>query len=102
MKISISSIFVGPRLRKSSERAVTELAASMEQLGLLQPIGVKKRSGWGLRYELSYGLHRLLAAKELGWREIECTVGDSKLASKGQIVENTHRAELSALEGAEN
>ena len=50
---------------------VSELAASIKERGLLQPITVAERNG---RYEIVYGDRRFLAHQELGLDEIVCVV----------------------------
>jgi ParB family chromosome partitioning protein len=80
---------------------VDQLAASLDAIGLLQPIIV--RPGEGTLWYLVAGHHRLSAAKKLGWGLIPAIVVsvsdiDAKMA---EIAENLHRAELTSLERAE-
>lgn len=57
--------------RTPSDEAVTRMTVSLEDLGLLMPIGVTHAS------VLIFGGIRLAAAKQLGWTEIEARVFDS-------------------------
>jgi len=57
---------------KGIEPDVEELAASMQSVGLLQPISVTPTAY--KRYTLIIGLRRLLAAKMLKWETIESQV----------------------------
>ena len=53
------------------EDALCELASSMHQAGLLQPILVRSK---GERFEIVAGERRFRAAKLLGWASIPCQV----------------------------
>ncbi len=68
MKIQIFQINVNDGRREVDPDAVQEMADSISKVGLLNPITVDQD------YTLIAGLHRLEAAKLLGWTEIECTV----------------------------
>jgi ParB-like chromosome segregation protein Spo0J len=96
-KIPINEIHIGPRMRALDQRAVEDLAKSMEVIGQISPITVRRTEKG---YELVAGLHRLEGARLLGWREIAAVifVGSAADARKWEIAENLHRAELTALE----
>lgn len=51
---------------------LSELMLSLKKDGLLQPIGVRKISSG--KYEAVWGNRRLIAAKKLGWTEIDAHV----------------------------
>ena len=70
MKIKISDIKINPGRRKAKLEPVAELAKSIAAVGLLNPITVTEDR------TLVAGLHRLEAAKRLGWTEIECAFTD--------------------------
>lgn len=70
MKIKISDIKINPGRRKAKLEPVAELAKSFAAVGLLNPITVTEDR------TLVAGLHRLEAAKRLGWTEIECAFTD--------------------------
>ncbi len=67
MKISIDKIKARKRVRKDVG-SIQELKESMRKRGLISPITVTKK------FELLAGFRRLQAARELGWKEIECMV----------------------------
>jgi ParB family chromosome partitioning protein len=96
--IPIASIKVKNRLRPLDDAKVAELAESIAQVGLLQPIGVRPDG------TLVYGYHRLEACKQLGWTEIPAVVvdGDDLHAELAEITENLIRNELTLLERAEH
>lgn len=57
-----------------SRESIEELATSMKKLGLLQSILLRKNT---TGYEIEAGHRRFLAAKLLGWDEIEAKILDS-------------------------
>ncbi|MHA6687662.1 ParB/RepB/Spo0J family partition protein [Mesorhizobium sp. A556] len=83
--------------RQRSYEALAELEASINKIGLINPIRVR---AVGDAYEVIAGAHRLQALDLLGWREIPCiiTTDDDIAAEMAMIAENLHRAELTALE----
>ena len=94
-KIAISKIVVPPKRR--ALRDVSELALSIQEIGLLQPIVVTTD------HRLVAGLHRLEACRSLGWTSIPASVVRlSQLkAELAELDENMERAELTVLERAE-
>lgn len=94
MKIQTFQIKVNEGRRKASPEAVHKLADSISEVGLLNPITVDQN------YNLIAGLHRLEAAKLLGWAEIECTVSDLSglLVQLAEIDENLIRRGLDRME----
>lgn len=94
MQIPISQINVSEGRREADQEAVQELMDSISKVGLLNPITVDQE------YALIAGLHRLEAAKLLGWTEIECTVSslEGLLAELAEVDENVVRRGLSAVE----
>ena len=94
MKVRINEIKVNPGRRTALEHDVEELAFSISEIGLLNPITLTGD------YTLVAGLHRLEAAKLLGWTEIECVVSeaDGLQAELAEIDENFVRAGLSHRE----
>ncbi len=94
MRIAINEIKVGPGRRETQPEAVRELADSISEVGLLNPITVNQEN------TLIAGFHRLEAAKLLGWKEIECTVSrlDSLQAKLAEIDENFVRVELGSVD----
>jgi ParB family transcriptional regulator, chromosome partitioning protein len=110
MKIEI--ITVGPRRRELDPAKVDALADSMRTIGQLQSIVVAPRTmrtSEGKRVEYGFrlvaGLHRIEAAKRLGWKDIRAIVArpKNKLHRElREIDENLIRADLSELERAEH
>ena len=94
MKIKISDIKVNPGRREVKQEPVEELAKSIAAVGLLNPITLTGD------HTLVAGLHRLEAAKQLGWTEIESTiVGMSSLQVElAEIDENIVRTRLTHQE----
>ena len=94
MRVLIDQIRVGPGRREVQPEHIRELAGSFKEVGLLNPITV------GQDYTLIAGLHRLEAAKLLGWTEIECTVSEltGLQAELAEIDENFVRVELGSME----
>ncbi len=127
-QIALDEIYVPRDRRALQPDKVADLAQSMKVLGLLSPVGVR----WVRKeiilpnaltvkgaYHLVYGLHRLAAARQLGWKEIPCQIlfsstaavenphalnmqGSDRHAWMVEIAENLHRAELTALERSEH
>ena len=87
------------------EDDITELAASIKEVGLLQPIVVRRREhgdDGGADYELIMGERRLRAAKEAGLETIPAVVryaADEDLL-RDALLENLHRVQLNPLEEA--
>jgi ParB family chromosome partitioning protein len=82
------------------EQALAELASSMHQSGLLQPV-VVRRAGDG-RYELIAGERRWRAAERLGWAEIPAVIrdADDRTLLALALIENLQRDALSAIDEA--
>ena len=102
MQIPISDIIVKERKRKINTEKVKELAESIAQIGMLQPIGIRPDK------TLVFGYHRLAAANMLGWETVPVVIVDDSgddgglKAELAEIDENLARAELTILERAEH
>ncbi|OUO44466.1 ParB/RepB/Spo0J family partition protein [Flavonifractor sp. An306] len=85
--------------RHFSREGLEELAASIAEHGVLQPLSVR-RGGQG--YELISGERRLRAAKLAGLAEVPCIVVnvDSQGSSLLALVENLQRRDLDFVEEA--
>ncbi len=94
MKITISEIKINPGRRPASLDGIDELAQSISEIGLLNPITIHQD------HTRVAGLHRLEAAKTLGWTEIECSIRnfDALQAELAEIDENVVRTALSVIE----
>jgi ParB family chromosome partitioning protein len=88
-----------PRTRFDDE-TIDSLAASIREVGILQPIVVRRVAG---RYELIAGERRLRAARKAGLATIPAVVRDSDDADilREAIIENIHREDLGPIELAE-
>lgn len=81
------------------EEALTELAQSIREHGILQPLSVRRVEGC---YELIAGERRLRAAQLAGLTEIPCIVMnmDEKESGMAAMVENLQRQDLDFIEEA--
>ena len=81
------------------EDALEELAESIRQHGILQPLSVRRV---GVSYELIAGERRLRAAQRAGLTEIPCIVMnmDEKESGLTALVENLQRQDLDYIEEA--
>jgi ParB family transcriptional regulator, chromosome partitioning protein len=88
-----------PRKRFDDAR-LEELAASIRELGVVEPILVRRQ---GQRYRIVAGERRWRAAQRAGLKEIPAIVREASDAQAFQIalVENVQRADLNAIEEAE-
>ena len=91
MLVQISEIKINSGRREALPGDVKELADSIAEVGLINPIMVDQS------YTLIAGLHRLEAMKLLGRSEIECTVSDldGLQVALAEIDENFVRKDLS-------
>lgn len=88
-----------PRTR-FDETALDELATSIKELGVVQPIVVRKRAAGG--FEIIAGERRWRAAQRAGLREVPIVVSDlsGTAAFEAAIVENLQREDLNPVETA--
>ena len=93
-KAFTDSIIVGERHRPLDAGKVDELAESIKVLGLQQPISVYVDED-DAAY-LVAGRHRLAAARQLGWEQIDATFVDLSPTRREmwEIAENLYRAPL--------
>jgi len=97
VKISLDKIVVdeGRRIRKEAGD-LTSLIASIEQVGLLNPVVVTAD------YRLVAGFRRLSACRKLGWNEIEANVvpytDDPLRLLDAEVAENLMRKDFTAEE----
>ena len=101
LHVSIDEISANPNQARSrfDDTALEELAASITEVGVLQPVIVKKDDDG---YVLIAGERRLRAARNAGLESIPAVVrgsaGESTLVEA--LVENVQRQDLTALEEA--
>ena len=114
VQIPIKNIIVSEGRRPLDQGKVAEIAASFKLLRQLAPIGLRRVSNASAetsferikKLELVFGVHRLEAAKILGWLIIDaveirqvvlaprCQEGFDDYTKLVEITENLHRAEL--------
>ena len=85
-----------------NEEELVELAETIEQQGLIQPITVRKFNG---RYKIVSGERRTREARRAGWTTIDAYVhellSDKKMA-EWSLIENIQRVDLNAIEVAKS
>lgn len=96
--MALDEIYVPGDRRALQPDKVADLAQSMKVLGLLSPIAVRwvekevilptAETAKGA-YHLVYGLHRLTAARQLGWKEIPCQILFSSTAAIERLRSHT-------------
>ena len=104
LTIPLDSVRANPHQprRRFDEAELSELAQSIREKGVLQPILVRQAADGG-GYEIVAGERRWRAAQQAGVRSIPALVrsfSDAE-AIENAIVENVQRADLSAVEEAE-
>lgn len=102
LEIPVMSIATNPRQprRHFSETALEELAQSVRQSGILQPLIVRKTERG---YELIAGERRLRAAKRAGLQNVPVVVKNSSEQVQLEIalIENLQREDLNPIEEAQ-
>jgi ParB family chromosome partitioning protein len=100
-ELPVSSVQPNPLQPRSqiSEAELTELTASIEASGLLQPVVVRPRNG---KYELIAGERRWRAVQRLGWPKIPAVVKDvdDQTLLTLALIENLQRDDLTAIDEA--
>lgn len=101
LKISPSQIAINPHQPRTtfSDTALNDLAASIKEHGIIQPLIVTRR---GEGFELIAGERRLRSAKLLGLKTVPVIVREEKEQKKLEIalIENLQREDLNPLETA--
>lgn len=105
--LSVELIHPNPRQPRQvfDEEDIAELAASIREVGLLQPIVVRRApsvDGDEPHYELIMGERRLRASKEAGMETIPAVVRETDDVDllRDALLENLHRVQLNPLEEA--
>jgi len=102
MDISVDSIEANPFQPRTTfdEQALSELAASIRKLGVVQPLTVREVDGG--RYQLIAGERRLRAARLAGLTHVPAYVrtADDQAMLELALVENIQREDLDAVEVA--
>ena len=101
-ELPIDAIVPNPRQPRAvfDEDALAELVFSIREIGLLQPVVVRRSADGG--YELIAGERRLRACREAGLRVIPAIIRDTDddAMLRDALLENLHRANLNPLEEA--
>ena len=101
-EVPVGSISPNPNQPRAhfDEEGLVELASSIRELGVLQPILVRPLPN--SQFELIAGERRWRAAKRCGLDTIPCVVRttDDVASVEQALVENLHRQDLTALEEA--
>ena len=101
-EVEVGSVSPNPYQPRThfDETALEELSRSIRQLGIIQPITVRKTGSE--RYELISGERRLKAAKAAGLSTIPAFIreADSEAMLEMAIVENVQREQLNPIEVA--
>ncbi|MFP3896759.1 MAG: ParB/RepB/Spo0J family partition protein [Anaerolineales bacterium] len=109
-KVSIDAIVPNPFQPRSvfDEEALEELAASIKEVGLIQPLLVQEGTGGEdsskpKRYQLIAGERRWRAARLAGLRHVDVLIKDATPQEMLELalVENIQRADLNPLEEAQ-
>lgn len=99
--LSVAEVSANPHQprREFSDSALAELAASLKQNGVIQPIVVRQAAG---RYELIAGERRLRAAKLAGLTHVPAVVKEVDGLTQAQLalVENIQREDLNPMDRA--
>ena len=99
MYIEISKI-ISPKIKHRSKidgSRIKELAQSISEVGMINPIQVKKING---KYEIIAGERRYLACKEIGIKKLKCEVVEKNEGETEEIklAENIMREDLNPIE----
>ena len=104
-KLSISELVRNkyqPRKNFNQEN-IDELANSIKERGIIQPIVVRKSKNQKLKYEIIAGERRWLAAQKAGLHEVPVVIteADDLKSLEFAIVENVQRIDLNIIEEAQ-
>jgi ParB family chromosome partitioning protein len=102
LDVPVNAIAPNPKQPRTNfdEEAIDSLALSIREVGILQPIVVRKA---GAGYELIAGERRLRAAKRAGLATVPVVVRDTGDTDtlREALIENIHREDLGPIELAE-
>lgn len=86
---------------KFDKKAIQDLASSITQNGLIQPITVRKIDDTDI-FQIIAGERRYRAIELLGWSEIPCNIADKneEEASIAMLIENVQRDDLDPIDEA--
>lgn len=103
VEVNVASIHPNPYQPRATfdEESIAELAQSIQQVGLLQPLLVRKVDNG---YELVAGERRLRAVTSLGMEKVACIVQqdiEDESSAMMALIENLQREDLHYLEEAQ-
>src|SRR5436190_2982111 len=102
LEIPINGVSPNPKQPRTrfDDETIDSLAASIREVGILQPIVVRRSEGG---YELIAGERRLRAAKVAGLATVPVVLRDTEDADllREALIENIHREDLGPIELAE-
>jgi len=101
-ELPIADIAPNPKQPRTvfDEDALAELVYSIKEIGLLQPIVVRRRDGG--KFEIVAGERRWRASQQAGLTRIPAIIRETadEVLLRDALLENLHRAQLNALEEA--
>ena len=102
LEVPVNAISPNPKQPRTrfDDEAIGALAVSIREVGILQPIVVRRSAGG---YELIAGERRLRAAKRAGLATVPVVVRDTDDADtlREALIENIHREDLGPIELAD-
>ena len=103
LEVPVNAIAPNPKQPRTNfdDEAIASLAASIREVGILQPVVVRRTSDD--RFELIAGERRLRAAKAAGLATVPVVLRDSDDSDllREALIENIHREDLNPIEQAE-
>ena len=103
LEVPVNAIAPNPKQPRTQfdDEALASLAASIREVGILQPLVVRRTAD--SRFELIAGERRLRAAKAAGLATVPVVLRDSEDADllREALIENIHREDLNPIEQAE-
>ncbi|MDP9298413.1 MAG: ParB/RepB/Spo0J family partition protein [Actinomycetota bacterium] len=103
LEVPVNAVAPNPRQPRTrfDDETIEALAASIREVGILQPVVVRRSGDAG--YELIAGERRLRAAKLAGLATVPVVVRDSDDSDtlREALIENIHREDLGPIELAE-
>ena len=99
--LPLSQLTVNPRNGRKTLRGIEDLAATIRDVGVIEPLIVRPRDGD--MFQVCFGHRRLAAAKLAGLSVVPCRIKDldDVQVLKEGLIENVHRDDLTYLEEAE-
>lgn len=99
--IPVGNVHPSPNNPRETLSDIGELAVSIREVGLIQPIVVQKIAEG--RFQIIAGHRRYAAIKKLGWKDVPCLIRRDMLPDEellAMLVENGQRSGLDPIEEA--